>query len=229
VIVENMFIVAYLSDLIIADVDDWDVFCAQGLEVPETLTAISGSGVGRHLYYSKSWRRVTQSGAMSPVPRLARATLPGNCGEVRWVGVVAAPPSAHVSGGTYAWLDPETPVAPAPTWLSTEKTAVKRVAPSTFKDKAARDRWSSSIRMAWFSDVEGLGSLGLTSRPVKSFAAAARAGQMISIGILDYDKALELLIQSARRNGWSDDVGEEEVERQLRNGLHAGMEDGDIK
>jgi hypothetical protein len=222
-ITPNLFVVAYLSQLVIADVDDWEKFSGLGLELPPTLTAVSGSGRGLHLYYKKPW------GMRGPVPRLVRSTLPEGTGEVRWTGVVAAPPSAHKSGSRYAWANPGAAVADAPSWLGAVKTT-NAVRPPLLRTGEVDDVWAMRMREAWIADARGLAHLadlgdGRRQRPVKSFAAAARGGQLVHWGILNAEGAMRILFDAATSNGWVEDAGADEVLRQIRNGLETGRLD----
>lgn len=77
-------------------------------ELPETLSVNTGGG-GKHFYF-----RYSES-----VERLKSNPLTG------WPGIdikadggsIIAPPSRHVSGGHYAWIDPDTEIAELPDWL----------------------------------------------------------------------------------------------------------------
>lgn len=77
-------------------------------DVPPTLAARTGSG-GLHLYFQWPGHEVRNSaGKLGP-----GIDIRGDG------GYVVQPPSAHVSGRQYEWLNWGTPVAPAPAWLLT--------------------------------------------------------------------------------------------------------------
>lgn len=69
--------------------------------LPVTLTAATGSG-GRHLWFTYA----------GPVP----GRLAAGVDLKTHTGYLVAPPSRHVSGGTYRWTT-EVPAASAPEWL----------------------------------------------------------------------------------------------------------------
>jgi putative DNA primase/helicase len=80
--------------------------------LPETLTARTGGG-GVHLVYVHPGFELRNTagrlpGVAEPLPGL---DLRGDG------GYVVAAPSRHRSGATYTWIDPDVPVALAPTWL----------------------------------------------------------------------------------------------------------------
>jgi len=75
-------------------------------EFPPTLEAVTGSG-GRHLVFRWPGRKV-----------VTRTSSLGAGLDVRGDGgYIVAAPSAHISGGRYAWLDPRAAVRGAPAWL----------------------------------------------------------------------------------------------------------------
>jgi hypothetical protein len=79
-------------------------------ELPRTVVSLTGGG-GVHLYFN-SVRELRNHVAHLPGLR----DLPGV--DLRGTGgYVVAPPSAHVTGHSYEWLDGTVAVAPAPGWL----------------------------------------------------------------------------------------------------------------
>jgi len=124
------------SDLIVIDLDVKDGFdgvanfaavVAPYGGVPETLTAITGSG-GRHLYFR-----------YPPGPKQAVKNSDNKIGKHIDVradgGYVIAAPSRHASGGVYTWEDLSVPVAAIPSWLldlvNGKKSRPAGVKPST--------------------------------------------------------------------------------------------------
>lgn len=229
----NIFIVAYLSDLVIADIDDpdrWNYATkTKGLPAPPTLTSRRGDNF--HLYYRKTW---DHSG---PPPSLqAHQTLPYHSGQVRWRAIVAAPPSLHRTGTHYAFDDLDHPIAPAPDWLSattTQNPPHPRPVPhpNPTAHAAATQRWTASLTTAWAQDVRRFAALPPTyapgdptrNRPGKGFGIAADAGRLVALGLLSYDDALQALIQAATSNGWVHDATLSDVQRQLTRGLDTGL------
>lgn len=78
---------------------------------PVTLTGLSGGG-GMHLVYSCDRMLANSAGRL---PGIERDVLGIDLRADG--GYVLAPPSIHLSGWRYVWLDPLTPPAPAPSWL----------------------------------------------------------------------------------------------------------------
>lgn len=76
--------------------------------LPETLTSRTGGG-GLHLYFRHPGGDLRQ-GAGIIGPGLD-SRMPGR-------GFVILPPSLHLSGLRYKWLDPDTPPGPLPPWLA---------------------------------------------------------------------------------------------------------------
>ena len=70
---------------------------------PATLSARTGSG-GLHLYY-----RLAEGSQRNTTRRIALGVDSRGDG-----GYVIAPPSLHASGGAYAWVDPDAPIADLP-------------------------------------------------------------------------------------------------------------------
>jgi hypothetical protein len=72
--------------------------------LPETLTAATGSG-GHHYLFAHV-RGLGNRAGLAP-----GLDVRGDGGQI------VAAPSRHWSGGTYRWLDPAAPIAPAPAWM----------------------------------------------------------------------------------------------------------------
>lgn len=129
-------------------------------KLPRTLTGLTGGGGLHLLYRragDNQLRNHTSSliqpengpAAASPGcegsgPRdanLARlrnhtGSLPGISGELPGIdlradgGYIVAPPSRHISGSSYSWLDSEIPIAQAPDWLREVPRRVVAIAPA---------------------------------------------------------------------------------------------------
>ena len=81
-------------------------------ELPTTLTGLTGGG-GIHLIYASDDGGLGNSAGRLPgiEDELPGVDLRGNG------GYIVAPPSVHRSEGIYGWLEAESPIASAPTWL----------------------------------------------------------------------------------------------------------------
>lgn len=85
------------------------------LGLPRTLTSLTGGG-GLHLLYACRDGRLGNS--VGGLPGVGEE-LPGV--DLRAEGgYVLVPPSRHISGRRYAWLEPEGPFVSAPPWLMQE-------------------------------------------------------------------------------------------------------------
>ena len=101
------------GDVVVIDIDLPRGLTSLSLtpDLPRTLTSLTGGG-GVHLFYSAN--RELRNHA-SRLPGLHH-DLPGI--DLRATGgYVVVPPSNHISGARYEWLDERTPIAPAPDWL----------------------------------------------------------------------------------------------------------------
>ncbi len=87
---------------------------------PNTLTATTGRG--RHLYFCHPGGKVITRAAIAPGL------------DVRGDGgLVVAPPSPHVTGAHYQWVDADKPIADAPAWLAKMVTESKVKAAVSFQ------------------------------------------------------------------------------------------------
>ncbi len=108
-----------VSGIFVLDVDGpmGEASLAKFPPLPETLTSTTGRG--RHLFF-----RYPEG-----IKVFTRSSKFASGLDVRGEGgYVVAPPSAHYSGVTYQFLDPEVPIADAPDWLIeiTSQRAEKR-------------------------------------------------------------------------------------------------------
>lgn len=84
------------------------------MPIPETLTAISGSG-SRHLYFRYNLDLIIPN-SKSKVGRKFGMGLDIKSDN----GYIIAPPSKHISGNKYKWVGVDTPILGAPDWLPYE-------------------------------------------------------------------------------------------------------------
>lgn len=220
--VDQVFIVPYLSGLIVADVDRqeiWDVLEAEdGKSTPETLFSHSGSGRGGHYLYKFDWDTTEKN------PPIVAGKLPRGGGEIKFRGIIAAPPCPHKSGGRYMWGNWGTQIEEAPSWMTEEPTNRLDAIHDwdTIVDADKSDRW---IKMMFTADVSGLSGFGSvkTSRPLAMFAIAASMAKWIAAGWITEDQVVDKLLDAAVSNGSMDDYGSVELTRQIKNGIRTGM------
>jgi Bifunctional DNA primase/polymerase, N-terminal len=105
------------SGIVVIDIDlprafeSFDALIHKGL--PKTLTSLTGGG-GAHLLLRACAEHPLHNHA-SRLPGIDRK-LPGI--DLRAEGgYIIAPPSTHISGNRYEWLDTSVPIADAPAWL----------------------------------------------------------------------------------------------------------------
>lgn len=216
--VDQVFVVPYLSGLVVADVDDMDKWLALDAELrPETLWASSGSGRGGHFYYRYVWDLDGKAPSL-------RGKLPGGAGELKFRGIVAAPPSVHKRGGRYRWQNWGTEIAPVPEKLLTrwKNPATRDLSLDTVVTRDPDNPWLDLMFAADKRSMEDAGE-ARTSRPIVLFAAAATMSKWVMGGWISEEKVLEHLLAAAEKNGALGDYGEPEITRQLKNGLDAGL------
>lgn len=217
--VDQVFIVAYLSGLVVADVDNEVVWAAlDPSDRPETLTQQSGSGRGGHRLYNYEWD-TTQK-----VPPLMPGKLKRGAGEVKFRGIIAAAPSVHPSGGRYTWLNWGAPIVDAPPSLITRDERVGEVTYDwdTIVNADLTDYWINLMYLGELSSIEKVGR-AVTSRPLVIFAVAASMAKWIAAGKIDEDEVVSRMLEAADKNGSIDTYGTADIERQIRNGVRAGM------
>jgi hypothetical protein len=219
--VDQVFIVPYLSGLIVADVDRqdiWDGLADEGWDTPETLYVKSGSGRGGHYFYSFEWD------TREKIPPIVAGKLPGGAGEIKFRGIVVAPPCLHKSGGRYTWANWGTPIAKAPDWMTKEPASSVEAARS-WGTIVGADKSNNWINLMFISEASDLDSFGdvRTSRPVALFAIAAGMAKWIAADYITEDEVIDRLLTSAESNGTLDDYGSSELTRQIKNGIQAGM------
>lgn len=222
--IDQVFIVPYLSGLCVADVDNMDKWLALDSEMrPETVFQRSGSGRGGHFLYRLDWDR-----SEAEPPRLP-GKLPGGAGEIKFRGVIVAAPSVHPSGGRYRW-DPETwgldiPEVPQSLITRHEREAVSHTTWDSIMD-ADRSTLPAGnwINILWIEANDGFRAAAeaTTARPVVLFAVAASMAVWITAGWITEDEVVDRLLDAAATNGALSDYGEDELKRQIRNGIDAG-------
>jgi len=203
------------SGVVVVDVDppagesSLERVAGAGYPLPQTLTVRTGSG-GTHLYYR----------AFEPLGNSA-GRLPGVDLELPGVdlraegGYVVAPPSLHVSGARYRWIEDELRLAAAPPWLRSREPRscvrpVSEVVPA-----------GGSSRYGLAALEEELGQLRRAPVGGRNHAlnrAAFCLGQLIAGGeLVEAD-----VVDALRAVSVSRGLSRREVERTISSGLAAG-------
>lgn len=216
--VDQVFIVPYLSGLVVMDVDRMEEWMALDESMrPETLWVSSGSGRGGHFLYSFTWDMA------EAMPPLLPGKIRGGSGEIKFRGIIAAPPSVHRNGGRYRWQNWGVPVAPVPEKLLVRttgdgRTGVLKEAVPVFDPT---NRFLVADFMRQEDEIDSLGDV-TTGRPVVLFPVAASCAPWIEGGWITEDEVIDRLLKSCEKNGLVRDYGESDILRQIKNGLEAG-------
>lgn len=223
--VDQVFVVPYLSKLVVADVDNMDKWLqlSEERDIPETLWQRSGSGRGGHFLFWYDWGM--DEGR--ELPRI-RGKIPGGAGEIKWRGIIAVAPSVHASGGRYEWANWGTPIAHAPEWLIERNTSGNFAgllsSSEDFPASYAAAAGNIYLQGMFREDMGSLKNLGRvsTGRPVALFPAVLRMSQWIDAGWISEDEVVATVMGACDENGMFTDYGEDELMRQINNALDAG-------
>jgi hypothetical protein len=204
----------------------------RGIDLLDTMTARTGSG-GLHLYYAAP---VTiHAGPCPGTPD------PGRCDGIGCIrngqgnkppfgsdmpgldtrgfgGYVVAPPSAHVSGSEYDWINFGRDPAPWPPLLS---RVIESAYPKPKPPTAAPVQASGAPRYAQVAlerEVEALLSTGEGGRNGQLNRAAFSLGQLVAGGSLTQTQVEDALTGAARSIGLDDT----EIRKTLESGLTSG-------
>jgi hypothetical protein len=182
-----------------------------GFVLPETATVRTGSG-GLHLYFAAPYLPLGNSAGRLPGVGLE---LPGI--DLRADGgYVVAPPSVHVAGSGYVWLQPEVELAEGPPWLAPTEQ-VPRTAPAS--SPVAPSGSSTPYGLAALSgELEELRSAPVGTRNYTLNRCAFRLGRLVAGGELNETEVIEALRAQALARGLSP----REIERTISSGLAAG-------
>lgn len=216
--VDQVFIVPYLSGLVVADVDNEAAWAGLDAEQrPETLWQASGSGRGGHRLYRYDWDLELKDPPSLP------GKLPGSAGELKFRGIIAAAPSMHPSGGRYRWSNWGAELAPAPARLLEKCDRWKAWRdPERVVTVDLADRWARLQFLADCAEMDGVSS-ARTSRPLVLFAKAASMAGWIGTGWISESEVISRLMSAAHCNGAIEKYGEADIRRQIRNGIHEGL------
>ena len=221
-------VVCWLSSLIVVDVDDmarWEAWEGRKT-LPETRTEISPrDGGGLHLYFhftvpSDDYRVMT--------------TIPGTVIEVKHNGLVVASPTMHKTGRQYRWQDTSVPVAEAPGWLSAPRPSSPALEsiPELSEEAAELLRMEGEPDNVWARrllavDLAGVERLALMrpksgGRPTRAHAVAYYLAAWTLSGALSEERVFGMVMEASERNGSLRDYSEDDMARQVRNGIRQG-------
>lgn len=199
-----------VADLLVVDLDGEEGIAAFDLLVaehglPTTRWAATGGG-GRHVYFRHP------GGALGNSCRRLGAGIDTRGDN----GYVLAPPSNHVTGSAYSWMNQER-AAPCPPWVVEllRPPAPPSPAPIVRTGRsrvgygaAALAMEEATVRMA----VPGCRNATLNS-------AAFNLGQLVGGGLLELDAVAGALLVAALASG----LGETEAMKTIESGLRAGQ------
>lgn len=208
-----------VSNLVVVDIDPPDGNATLthlqtvGYELPATLAARTGSG-GTHLLYQHPGVQI----------RNTARTLPGYDGKLAGVdlrgdgGYIVAPPSNHLSGATYRWIDGPTEPVPLPAWLREPERAPRHLTPVP---PLPRDHDTTAYAMkALEEEIREIVQAVEGTRNVTLNAAAYSLGQLIAGGELDEAFVRSQLLIAAQ----AVELGEIEARRTIQSGIAAGIQ-----
>lgn len=182
-----------------------------GYELPKTSSVRTGSG-GLHLYYAAPQIPVGNSAGRLPGAELQLSGV-----DLRAEGgYVVAPPSLHVSGSSYEWIE-GAGLAPAPRWLrpledvrTSEPVRVGIVAPGS----------STPYGLAALTgELKEFRSAPVGTRNHTLNRCAYRLGRLVAGGELNQPEVVEALRAQALSRG----LTRREIERTISSGLAAGL------
>lgn len=183
--------------------------------LPPTLTSLTGGDGMHHLY--------THPGPDIDIANRAGSKLgPGI--DVRGDGgYIVAPPSLHLSGQRYEWLDLDVPLAPLPDWLHEQLEQEQPVAPAAPRPNIAPGGpapggTTNYARVALDRQAADVTQAAQGGRNHALNAAAFRMGQLIAGGQIDEPTVVDELVAAAGRCG----LGGKEVGNTIRSGLTSG-------
>ena len=181
-----------------------------GYELPDTATVRTGSG-GLHLYFAAPSFSMGNSAGRLPGVGLELAGIDLRADG----GYVVAPPSVHVSGSGYVWIETEIELAEAPAWLAPTEQA-PRTAPASSPVPPGS---SSPYGLAALSgELEELQSTPVGTRNHMLNRCAFRLGRLVAGGELNESEVVGALQSQALSRGLSP----REIERTISSGLEAG-------
>lgn len=175
--------------------------------LPETLTAVTGSG-GRHLVFRHPG---DHPGAKQGAGGLGPGLDTRSDG-----GIIVAAPSVHASGGQYQWANWWTEPAPVPTWILERLRRPEPVAPIPMPRRAAEGFAGQVLE----ERVERIRRAPRGERNNVLNSVAYYLATLIAAGLLTENDVRAALIAAAINAG----LGETEARDTIDSGLSAGYE-----
>lgn len=190
----------------------------RGTPLPSTLTAATGGG-GYHLVYA------APAGGVKGGANAFGPDMPGLDTRGRG-GYVVAPPSRHVSGTAYSWLNFFAEPVPWPDILSTLMDPPQPQASVTVPAVPAADLWlryggggsEGYAAAALAGEVERVRQAAEGARNATLNVAAFNLGTLVAVGMLDADQVANQLEAAAVSTGLS----LAETRATVRSGLRSG-------
>ena len=180
-------------------------------ETHNTLTARTGGG-GLHFYFIHPER--TLPNTTGRLPGLDE-TLEGIDVRARG-GYVVAPPSLHISGGKYLWIDANQPIVELPDWIEEPERPATTLAAA---GKAEYEGNGSAYGLAVLTgELDQLRTATPGTRNHALNRAAFAVGQVVAGGELEESHARTELLATALAIG----LPEPEARQTLDSGLTAG-------
>jgi hypothetical protein len=133
-------------------------------------------------------------------------------------GSIVAPPSRHVSGGSYVWLRPGVEPPTAPGWLVQLALPPPPPAVPPLRDLTTRisDRYGAA---AVHAEAEAVAGAPAGTRNERLNLAAWRLGRLVAGGVVDEAIAREALLAAATAAG----LPQHESVGTVRSGMRAGL------
>lgn len=205
------------SGMVVVDIDlpeaqtSLDRLDQLGLDLSPTLTAQTGAG--RHLYFTTSKKLSNTTGRLPGLDE----PLPGI--DLRADGgYVVAPPSLHVTGTRYTWVDPAIEPSSLPTWITAPGRLPSPTEPMGSDPTFEGDGTPYGLA-ALESEIDLLARAAEGSRNDQLNRSAFALGQLIAGGELAEGPARAALEQIGSHIG----LDEREVRATIESGLRGGQ------